>query len=388
MPLNGADLDFELITTQDALDRMAQKFAGASCVAFDMECASNLHQYTRRACLIQLAINNEVFLVDVMENLDLKPIQRILEDPAIEIVIHDTDFDLRSLDCDYGWRPKNLFDTLIAARLCGHLKFGLASLVEHFFGVISSKKFQRADWTERPLSKEMLSYAASDVTHLVALRNFLADELKKLGRMEWAHSAFVHCEEKRFEPNERPLFERVKKARRNCDGRQLAIVQELAIVRDEIARELDLPHFRIFRDEALLALAIDSPKDAEALSSRPGLHPSCRKRYASRLIEAIHRGKKAPELQWPNSKKHLCLSVSGRRLLTKLKKWREKEASNLGVEPNMIISTRSLTRLAGGEKVETTMHKESINVWQGDRIASELSNLISNKNPNQKPQTN
>lgn len=370
-------MDFEFITTQDALDRMAQRLAGAPCIAFDMECASNLHRYVGRVCLMQLATYDEVFLVDVLSNLNLKPIQQILENPDVEIVIHDTDFDLRSLDRYYGWRPNHIFDTLIAARLCGHQQLGLAFLLERYFNVTSSKKFQRADWTRRPLSKEMLRYAASDVAHLVALRDILTDQLKRLGRMEWARAAFVRCEETRFEPDERPLFARVKRARTSCNSRQLAIVQELAIVRDEIARELGLPHFRIFGDDTLLALVIDPPVNVRALASRPGLHPQCRRRHAPRLIEAIHRGKKTPELRYPPSKKHPHLSASGRQLLISLKEWREKEALNLGVEPNVVLSMLSLNRLAGGEAVDTVLHEESINAWQGDRIARELRDLIS-----------
>ncbi|MBT3182766.1 MAG: ribonuclease D [Deltaproteobacteria bacterium] len=373
----GDDLSSELITTQDALDGMAQRLAGASCIAFDLECASNLHRYVGRVCLMQLATHDEVFLVDTLLNLNLKPIQRILENSAVEIVIHDTGFDLRSLDCYYGWRPNHIFDTLIAARLCGHQKFGLASLLEHFFEVTSLKKFQRADWTKRPLSEEMLSYAALDVSHLVALRDLFAEQLEKNERMEWASAIFERSEETRFEPDERPLFERVKRARISCDGRELAIVQELAILRDEIAREFDLPHFRIFRDEVLIALATDPPVNAQALASRPGLHPQCQKRYAPRLIEAIDRGKRMPELCYPPSKKHPRLSASCKKLLVSLREWREREASRLGVEENVILSTRSLKRLAGGEGIDTVLQEESINAWQGERIARELRDLIS-----------
>lgn len=369
-------MEFEFIMTQDALDRMAKQLASAPCIGLDLECASNIHRYARRICLIQLATQDEAFIVDVMENLDLKPIQDILKNTTVEIIMHDTDFDLRSLDLDYGWRPNNLFDTLVAARLCGHKKFGLASLLEHFFNVKGSKSFQRADWTKRPLSEDMLHYAAADVEHLIALRDLLAEELEKVGRMEWARAIFLRCEDKRFEPDERALFERVKRARRSCDGRQLAIVQELAIARDDIARELDLPHFRVFRDEILLALALKPPDDTQALASIRGLHPRCRNQYANRLIEAIRRGKKAPKIQWPR-KKHSYLSPEGRRLLKRLKEWRDNEAIRLGVDADIIISKRSLARIASGDAIDTVLLDEPINAWQGDRIARELRNLVS-----------
>jgi len=127
--------------------------------------------------------------------------------------MHDTDFDLRCLDGEYGWRPAHLFDTKIAARLCGHKHFGIAALLEHYFQIHHAKHHQRADWSRRPLPVPMLDYAAADVHHLIVLRDKLARELETLGRTAWAAEEFARCERTRFEPDTRPRFARVKGAR-------------------------------------------------------------------------------------------------------------------------------------------------------------------------------
>src|SRR5439155_15205072 len=110
----------------------------------------------------------------------------IVEDPSVEIVFHDADYDLRLLQQDYGWQIRNVFDTRVAAQLLGIRAFGLAALLERFFGVKLDKKHQRADWSMRPLTRDMLDYAAQDTMHLLDLRDRLADELTARGRWPWA----------------------------------------------------------------------------------------------------------------------------------------------------------------------------------------------------------
>ena len=112
-------------------------------------------------------------MVDPLATGGLAPLAGVLADPAIEIVFHDADYDLRLLDREYGFRPSHLFDTRIAAQLLNEPGVGLAALLEKYLGVRLDKRFQRADWSARPLSKAMLEYAASDTRHLPALRDIL-----------------------------------------------------------------------------------------------------------------------------------------------------------------------------------------------------------------------
>lgn len=366
-----------MIDSQSELDLMTEQLGREKAIAFDIECASNLHHYINRLCLMQFAARGSVFVVDALKGLDLEPIGRLLEDPAIEIVMHDTDFDLRSLDRYHGWRPRNLFDTLIAARLCGHREFGLSSLLEKHFGKRGSKRFQRADWTVRPIPRDMLEYAAADVVCLEQLRDLLAKELEKLGRMAWARAKFKQCEEKRFEPDERPLFARVKNARELCKPQELAVLNELAVARDEIARSLDRPLFMVMADPVLIALAKDRPRTIQELARHRGMHPECRRRYAERLVAAVIKGSGAPPLKHTWTKRDEKHREGSPAVFNALRIWRTGYAKQLDVEPELLLSTNSLRKLAAGAAIDDILHEEAVGAWRFDEIKQAIKKVLS-----------
>lgn len=367
---------YEYITTQDALERAGRSLAGAPIVALDLECASGLHHYEKRVCLMQMATREAAYVIDALAGLELGPVRRILEDPAIEIVMHDADFDMRSLDREYGWRPRNIFDTLIAARLCGQRQFGLASMLERHFGVQSSKRFQRADWTIRPLPGDMLEYAACDVKYLVELRDMLEAELKRLDRIDWAVTKFAERELIRFEQDDRPAFARVKRAKPACDGRALAVLNELAHERERISKALDLPPFRVISDEPLIDLATNPPHDVEALKRRRGMHPHCRRGAADALFAAIQRGKAGPKLAWPAPPRKKRRAFHSEEIMEAIKSWRAKEAQEHDLEPDLILSMRSIKALAQGGSLEDVMRDEASTAWGGGKIKESLARLL------------
>lgn len=364
---------FTLIDSQAGLDRMISHIAREKVIAFDIECASNLYHYVNRVCLMQFFAGGEAFVVDALAPIDLGSIGRILENPDIEIVMHDTDFDMRSLDHDYGWRPRNLFDTLIAARLCGRKEFGLGKLLELHFDIHGSKRFQRADWTIRPLPLNMLEYAASDVTDLLRLRDLLASEIEQLGRTPWLKAEFLICEETKFIPDERPLFARVKKVHELCNGRELAVLSELAELRNEIAQKLDLPLFKVVDDQTLIAIAKQSPRTIDSLLTHRGIHPICRRDYAEQILNAVQIGLAAPEIRWPRSERGKEYPLE---TFNALKRWRTAYAATLGVDPDIVISMRSLRHLARGESIDTVLLREPISAWRGEEIKHDLILLL------------
>src|SRR4030095_8464360 len=153
----------------------------------------------------------------------------LLEDPGVEVVFHDTDYDLRLLHQDYGWKVTNICDTRVAAQLLGIRAFGLAALLERFFEVKLDKKHQRADWSMRPLTASMLEYAAQDTEYLLDLRDRLGNELAKLDRSSWAAEEFARLEGTRGgTEDEREGFLRCTGAR-DLTRRQLSILRELVI---------------------------------------------------------------------------------------------------------------------------------------------------------------
>src|SRR5262245_3454336 len=183
----------------------------------------------------------------------------LLEDRDVEIVFHDADYDLRLLHQDYGWNVRNIFDTRVAAQLLGLKAFGLAALLERYFGVKLDKKHQRADWSMRPLTQGMLDYAAQDTIHLLELRDRLERELERAGRLDWAREECTLIEGTRWADGDGgDAFLRMKGAR-DLSRRELAVLRELVQWRDSVAAQLDRATFRIVGNEQLLEIAKRQP---------------------------------------------------------------------------------------------------------------------------------
>jgi ribonuclease D len=173
-------------------------------IAIDTEGAS-FHRYLDRIYLLQLSTRDRSMILDPL-SVDanaLAPLGALLESPSVETVLHDADYDLRLLHQDYGWHVRNIFDTRVAAQLLGLKAFGLAALLERYFGVKLDKKHQRADWSMRPLTDDMLDYAAQDTMNLLELRDRMREELAGKGRLEWAREEFARLEGTRW-PDENP----------------------------------------------------------------------------------------------------------------------------------------------------------------------------------------
>src|SRR6185295_19621316 len=169
----------------------------------------------------------------------LAPLSLVLADPEVEIVFHDADYDLRLLDREYGFRATGVFDTRIAAQLLNEPGVGLAALLEKYLGVRLDKRFQRADWSARPLSAPMLTYAASDTRHLPELRDILKAQLEAKGRLGWAMEEFALLDDIRgTQTDAEPGYLRIKGAK-TLKGRQLAVLQELFAWRDGVAQRSD-----------------------------------------------------------------------------------------------------------------------------------------------------
>ena len=175
----------ELIETPDALSGLFGDLSSETLLAVDTEAAS-FHRYRDRVYLLQVSSRRRTAVVDPLAVRDLGALGQLLADPQVEIVFHDADYDLRLLEQEYGFRATRLFDTRIAAQLLNEPGIGLAALLEKYFGVKLDKRYQRADWSARPLSREMISYAASDTRHLPGLRDIMREQLATRGRLSWA----------------------------------------------------------------------------------------------------------------------------------------------------------------------------------------------------------
>lgn len=313
--------------------------AGTRELALDTEGAS-FHRFVDRIYLLQLSTDHHSAIIDPLQAGSLPGLGRLLEDPDVEVVFHDADYDLRLLRRDYGWRVRRVFDTRIAAQLLGIRAFGLAALLEKFFDVKLDKKHQRADWSMRPLTPSMLDYAAQDTRYLLDLRDELRTGLVEHGRLSWAEEEFGRLESVEFAVEDAALaFLRVKGAR-DLDRRGLAVLRELVAWRDARAAALDRSTFRVMSNEALVAVARERPATPDDLRAIKGVPRGIAERHAGELLDAVRRGMAVPDEELPRFPrvKRWERDPDFDARVERLKVARDAAAERLALDPGVLCS--------------------------------------------------
>ena len=364
-----------LVRTQEDLEALFARLRGAPLLAVDTEAAS-FHRYTDRVYLLQISSRDETAVVDPLAVESLAPLAEVLAEPAIEVVFHDADYDLRLLDREYGYRATRLFDTRVAAQLLNEPGVGLAALLEKYLGVRLDKRFQRADWSARPLSREMLEYAASDTRHLPELRDILRQQLEARGRMTWAEEEFGLLEGIRWAPpNGEPGFLRLKGAR-TLNGRELAILRELYEWREGVAQRADRATFRILNNEPMLLMARQPPADLAALKAVPGISGDQAERRGRDILAAIRRGQEIsdrdlPRIDRPSRRPH---DPAFDARLERLKTVRNQLAARLDLAPGVLCPNLTLEAIARANPAsrEALASLPELRRWQLNEIGGEL----------------
>jgi len=288
-----------VIQSQAELEDLFERYKGEPLLAVDTEAAS-FHRFHDRVYLLQLSSRQETAVVDPLAVTSLAPLGAVLADPGVEIVFHDADYDLRLLNSEYGFHASNLFDTRIAAQLLNEPGVGLAALLEKYLDVKLDKRYQRADWSARPLSAEMLDYAAADTHHLPKLRDLLREQLQAKGRLEWAQEEFALATQSRWSAPDadEPAYLRLKGAKA-LPGRSLAVLRELFEWRDQLARRTDKAAFRILNNEPMLLMAKSPPNDFAELKSVRGIGGEQAERRGREILAAVQRGLAVAEADLP-----------------------------------------------------------------------------------------
>lgn len=327
------------LDTAASADRFLTSLKGIQSLALDTEGAS-FHRFVDRIYLLQVATDRGEAILDPLAIGKPDGLAVLLENPKVQIVLHDADYDLRLLHKDYGYRVTNLFDTRVAAQLLGIRAFGLAALLDQYFGIKLDKKHQRADWSMRPLTKDMLEYAAQDTHHLLALRDQLYKDLTSKGRLHWAQEEFGREEGTHWEPEEPDTgFLRLKGAR-DLNRRELARLRELVRWRDEIAAEIDRATFRVAGNEVLLDLARTAPSTRDSLYATKGFPKGMTEARAEDALKAIARGNRVPDSELPRfPKTHRWEREHDfDERVSRLKKIRDGLATDLDLDPGVLCS--------------------------------------------------
>ena len=367
--------DAKYVDTPAAAEQLMTSLGRVDRIAIDTEGAS-FHRFVDRIYLIQLSTRDVTAVIDPLTAGDLPALGAVLADRAVEVVLHDADYDLRLLHQDYGWHPTSIFDTRIAAQLLGIPAFGLGALVEKYLGIKLEKKHQRADWSMRPLPQDMLEYAQEDTRYLLRLRDLIGADLERLGRLEWAREEFDLLEGTRWaEEDESQAFMRIKGAR-DLTRRELAVLGELARWRDSKAAELDRAVFRVMANEVLLELARTAPTRDDQLLGIKGMPRSLAQRASREILDAVARGMALPEDKLPRYPKSLRWQKDPDfdRRATLLRGARDEAAKRLQLDPGVLCSRERLEAVArrNPATMEELAEVRELRKWQAKELGPDF----------------
>ncbi|MFZ4116013.1 MAG: ribonuclease D [Chthoniobacterales bacterium] len=330
--MNGSILIFTPSLYADFLSQLAHQ----SEIALDTE-ADSLHCYFEKLCLIQIAWPGDLLLLDPLANLPLSEFFQALQ--GKRLIFHDADYDLRLLRRSGSFPDDNIFDTMIAARLCGEPHLGLAALVEKYFHITLSKASRKANWAKRPLSSQMVDYALNDVRYLHELAALFEEKLHTLERLEWFHQS-----RDRMIRATREVRIKEEEMRWRISGyvklspRSWAVLRALWQWRDAESRKSDKPSFYIFSNEEMLRIAESALHDKNFI--RPKL-PQARKVSFEEMLQAALS---LPEEAWPKPLDRSAVRSTKQQVeyVRKLKDKRDYVADQLGLDPSIIASKLAL----------------------------------------------
>lgn len=330
------------ITTSGDLLELAQILASEKIIAVDTE-SNGLHAYREQVCLIQFSTLHADYLVDPLAKLDMTLLGPIFENPAIEKVFHAADYDILCLKRDFGFRFANLFDTMLAARILGKNTLGLGNLLEAEFGIVLDKHYQRADWGHRPLSEEMLNYARLDTHHLIALRQQLYPALVASGRWALAQEDFARlCNSSEPSEENNNSAPHIPGAH-ELTPQQYTVLLELCSYREQVARNINRPIFKVFNAETLLDIARYCPGNLSELSKLHGMTPRAIDRHGRQLLSAVRRGLEKEPVQMARPVRP---SDAYLNRLERLRSWRKNVGLKLKVESDIILPKEIMLQLA------------------------------------------
>jgi ribonuclease D len=349
------------------VDRFLSEISEVKELALDTEGAS-FHRFLDRIYLLQISTREESAIIDPLPIGSPARLGQLLESKDVEVVFHDADYDLRLLHQDYGWHVTNIFDTRIASQLLGIKSFGLAALLEQFFDVKLDKKHQRADWSMRPLTPDMLAYAAQDTRYLLQLKDQMKSDLTRRGRLHWAEEEFARLEGTRWEAEQSMEgFLRLKGAR-DLSRRELAVLREVANWRDTLAAQLDRATFRVIGNEALFEIARRAPMNTSELSTIKGMPKGMIERAGADIVAAIRHGMEVPEAELPKFPKGQRWNKDRDfdEKVNRLKAVRDRAATRLELDPGVLCSRERLENIArsGARTLEDLAAVPDLRHWQ------------------------
>lgn len=369
-----------MVDSVGEFDRLVRYLAGQPWVAVDTE-SDSLFRYTPRVCLIQISApstkganskaadtaNVRDFLVDPLKLNHLAELGDILANDETDVILHAADNDILTLQRDFGFRIRRLYDTQLAARIMGRTGVGLAQVLLEEFEVVSDKRMQRTNWGQRPLTAQQIAYAQVDTHFLPALRARQTEQLKVAGRWEEAQDAFRLLESIEYTPPEPRTFWQMKQIR-SVDERNLNVLEAIWDWRERLSQRTERPPFKVLGESTLVALAQNRPQSVEELRKVPGLSARQVERFGMELLATVRQGERRPVPRRPAAARRTdsTLSANERRRFDALRRWRTETAVARGVDPDIVFSNETLLQISAGrpDTVAALAELPAIGQWK------------------------
>jgi ribonuclease D len=362
----------KLITTTDDLAAFCKPLAATEFIAVDTEFMRE-RTYWPKLCLAQVAGPDDAAAIDALaEGIDLGPLDELMANAKVLKVFHAARQDLEIFYLRMNKVPQPLFDTQVAAMVCGH---GEAASYESLATKLAKAKIDKSsrftDWSRRPLSERQISYALSDVTHLRVVYEKLRRQLDKTGRLSWiAEEMAVLNDPAIYRADPEQAWRRLKP--RGASPRLLGTLKEVAAWRERTAQRIDIPRQRLLRDEQLLEIASHAPKTTEDLAMTRGLGRGFAEGWQGReLMEAIERARQVPDAELPTRDKPPEQLRAPSAVVDLLRTLLRLKAEQAGVAGRLVASADELDRLAAGKR-----DIAALKGWRREVFGSDAVDLI------------
>ena len=370
------------IDNADDLRRAVGRLRTQRRIAFDTE-SNSLHAYRERICLIQLSTCDEDILIDPLGIDDIAALGEIFADSAIEKVFHAAEYDLICLKRDFDFEARGVFDTMAAARVRGYRRVGLGAMLEDLLGIAHTKSHQTRDWSRRPLPPAYRRYAQLDTHFLLPLRDRLHEELRRAGQLEEAREYFAdvtafELKPQAFDPNGFWSLCRPDALTKQ----QMAVLRELYILRDALAKTADFPPQKLVNNKALLAIARRLPRRRRQLYEIRGLPAWLVRQSGDEIVEAVAHGRISQPPRRPPRPKPPSPAVAER--YTALHNWRRQTARARGVESDVIISKQTMWELAQRRPAAVSELKgiRGLGPWRRRTYGAALVDIVKGRHSN------
>ena len=370
---------YSLIRSTSQLKNFVDRIRHEEFIAVDLEADSMFH-YQEKVCLVQMAGKGENVVIDPLEVGDLSPLLPLFKDESICKVFHGSDYDIRSLYRDFSIEIKNLFDTQLASMFMGEQQTSLGAVVNNRFGIKLDKRYQKKDWSQRPLPEGMIEYAASDVFHLIPLAKALKAELKQKGRLEWVKEECQYLSAVRPMGNGNdPLFIKFRGAGR-LQRRNLAALEGLLQYRRKLAIKKDRPLFKVFANTALLRIASDLLDTPQAMEAARCLSAKQIHIYGRQLSSIVKKAKAMADNALPVYPRKRRPSVSPKvpERTRAIKDWRDQLADRLEIDPALLFNKALITAIAvkKPQDIESLRNVEGIRNWQVNDFGEKILKVL------------